>query len=74
MLLYQPRFCHPDRAAKPSNLSEAESMAPGINPLQPLRAAPKLKPPALPGDTYSVCLKSGSGMSMSSPCCDPSAP
>jgi uncharacterized protein YcbX len=33
MLLYQPRFCHPGRAAKPSNLSEAESMAPGINPL-----------------------------------------
>jgi uncharacterized protein len=33
MLLYRPRFRHPDRAAKPPNLSEAESMAPGINPL-----------------------------------------
>jgi uncharacterized protein YcbX len=33
MLLYRPRFRHPERAAKPSSLSEAESMAPGINPL-----------------------------------------
>jgi uncharacterized protein YcbX len=33
MLLYRPRFRHPERAAKPPNLSEAESMAPGINPL-----------------------------------------
>src|SRR5213593_4175519 len=33
MLLYRPRFRHPDRAAKPPNLSEAEGMAPGINPV-----------------------------------------
>jgi hypothetical protein len=33
MLLYRPRFRHPERAAKPPSLSEAESMAPGINPL-----------------------------------------
>jgi uncharacterized protein YcbX len=33
MLLYRPRFRHPERAAKPPNLSEAESMPPGINPL-----------------------------------------
>ncbi len=32
MLLYRPRFRHPDRAVKPPNLSEAEGMAPGINP------------------------------------------
>jgi MOSC domain-containing protein len=32
MLLYRPRFRHPERAAKPPNLSEAESMPPGINP------------------------------------------
>ena len=32
MLLYQPRFRHPDRAVKPPNLSEADGMAPGINP------------------------------------------
>jgi uncharacterized protein len=33
MLLYRPHFRHPERAAKPPNLSEAESMAPGINPV-----------------------------------------
>jgi uncharacterized protein len=33
MLLYRPRFRHPERAAKPPNLSEAESMAPGLNPV-----------------------------------------
>src|SRR5437764_583835 len=33
MLLYRPRFRHPERAGKPPNLSEAESMVPGINPL-----------------------------------------
>jgi len=33
MLLYRPRFRYPDRAAKPPNLSEAESMPPGINAL-----------------------------------------
>jgi uncharacterized protein YcbX len=30
MLLYQPRFRHPDRAVGPPNLAEAERMAPGI--------------------------------------------
>jgi hypothetical protein len=33
MLLYRPRFRHPERAAKPPNLAEAESIAPGINPV-----------------------------------------
>jgi len=33
LLLYRPRFRHPDKAVKPPNLSEAESIAPGINPL-----------------------------------------
>ena len=33
MLLYRPRFRHPERAGKPPNLSEADSMAPSINPL-----------------------------------------
>jgi uncharacterized protein YcbX len=33
MLLYRPRFRHPDRAARPANLTEAESIAPGITPL-----------------------------------------
>jgi uncharacterized protein len=32
MLLYRPKFRHPDRAAKPPNLFEAMSIAPGVNP------------------------------------------
>jgi uncharacterized protein len=33
MLLYRPRFRHPDKAAMPPNLAEAEALAPGLNPL-----------------------------------------
>ena len=33
MLLYQPKFRHPDRAVGPPNLAEAESMVPGITPV-----------------------------------------
>ena len=29
MLLYRPRFRHPDKAVKPPNLAEAEAIAPG---------------------------------------------
>ena len=37
MLLYQPRFRHPQRAAAPQNLAEAEALAPGLN-LNPVGA------------------------------------
>jgi hypothetical protein len=33
MLLYRPRFRHPDKAARPPNLAKAEAMAPGLTPL-----------------------------------------
>src|SRR5947199_493260 len=33
LLQYRPRFRNPDRAARPVNLSEAESLAPGLNPV-----------------------------------------
>jgi uncharacterized protein YcbX len=33
MLRYRPRFRQPDKAARPINLAEAESMAPGVNPV-----------------------------------------
>jgi uncharacterized protein len=33
MLLYRPRFRHPDKAAKPPNLAEVEALAPGVSPL-----------------------------------------
>ena len=32
MLLYRPRFRHPERASRPPNLTEAESIAPGVTP------------------------------------------
>jgi uncharacterized protein YcbX len=32
MLLYRPRFRHPERAAAPPNLAEAMSIAPGVTP------------------------------------------
>jgi uncharacterized protein YcbX len=33
MLLCQPRFRHPERAAAPPNLAEAEALASGLNPI-----------------------------------------
>jgi uncharacterized protein len=33
MLLYQPKFRHPDRAACPPNLAEAEANEPGLTPV-----------------------------------------
>ena len=33
LLQYRPRFRHADKAARPSNLSEAESIAPGLTPV-----------------------------------------
>lgn len=33
MLRYRPRFRHPEKAAQPANLAEAESIAPGLTPV-----------------------------------------
>src|SRR6266536_5710064 len=33
MVLYRPRFRHPEKAAKPPNLVEAEGIEPGLNPV-----------------------------------------
>ena len=33
MLLYTPRFRHPDKAAMPVNLAEAEDLPPGVTPI-----------------------------------------
>jgi uncharacterized protein YcbX len=33
MIRYQPRFRHPDKAARPVNLSEADKLPPGVNPV-----------------------------------------
>src|ERR1051326_96026 len=33
MLLYQPRYRNPERMTKPTNLAEAEAIAPGLTPV-----------------------------------------
>src|ERR671922_1856123 len=33
MIRYRPRFRHPAKAARPVNLSEAEKLPPGVNPI-----------------------------------------
>src|ERR1700737_5112791 len=33
MIRYRPRFRHPDKAARPANLPEAEKLPPGVTPL-----------------------------------------
>lgn len=33
LLQYQPRFRYPDKTARPPNLTEAESLGPGVNPV-----------------------------------------
>jgi hypothetical protein len=33
MLRYRPRFRHPEKAARPTNLAEAERLAPGVTPI-----------------------------------------
>jgi uncharacterized protein YcbX len=54
MLLYRPRFRHPDKAARPPNQTEAEAIAPGINPLfaDPADLAVEVETPS--GDVLAV--------------------
>ena len=39
MLRYHPRFRHPDLAAQPPNLTDAEALAPGVEPDHVVRSA-----------------------------------
>jgi len=80
MLLYRPRFRYPERAARPPNLSEAESMPPGINPIfaDAMDLSVDVETPT--GEVLEVddpnlraCSRSGWKMGMFLPCCDPSA-
>jgi uncharacterized protein len=54
MLLYRPRFRHPDKAAKPHNLAEAESIAPGMNPLSDDAAALSVEVETPSGEALGV--------------------
>lgn len=54
MLLYRAYFRHPDKAGKPPNLTEAEAMGPGLNPIpgDPMDLAVDVETPS--GDVLSV--------------------
>src|SRR6266446_2655830 len=54
MLRYRPRFRQPEKAARPINLAEAESMPPGVNPVgaDPAELMVDVKTPA--GETVAI--------------------
>jgi uncharacterized protein YcbX len=54
MLLYRPRFRHPERADRPANLAEAEGLGPGVTPLyaDPADLAVDVETPS--GDVLAV--------------------
>jgi uncharacterized protein YcbX len=54
MLLYRPRFRHPEKAARPTNLAEAESMAPGVTALFAERADLVLDVETPSGEVFAV--------------------
>src|SRR5205814_6659805 len=54
LLQYRPRFRHPEKAARPVNLTEAEGIAPGLNPVpaDPSELAVDVVAPT--GQTFAV--------------------
>lgn len=54
MLLYRPRFRHPERASRPTNLAAAEALGPGVTPLyaEPADLAVDVETPS--GDVLPV--------------------
>jgi uncharacterized protein len=68
MLRYRPRFRHPDKAAKPPNLAEAEDIAPGLNPISadPADLAVDVETPSgevLPIEDPTLSRQLGEGLS-----------
>jgi len=54
LLRYQPRFRDPAKAARPINLVEAESIAPGVNPLSADRSELMVDVETPTGDTMAI--------------------
>jgi hypothetical protein len=54
MLLYRPRFRHPEKAAKPLNLAEAESLGSGVTPIHadPAELAVDVEAPS--GERFAI--------------------
>jgi len=54
MLLYRPRFRHPDKAAQPVNLAEAEILGPGVNPVSADEAELMVEVETPNGETLAI--------------------
>ena len=54
MLLYRPKYRHPERVKKPVNLAEAEALEPGVTPLYGNAADFALDVETPSGQTFSV--------------------
>jgi uncharacterized protein YcbX len=54
LLRYRPRFRHPHKAARPINLAEAESIAPGLNPVSADTADLMLDVETPTGETLAI--------------------
>jgi len=54
MLRYRPRFRYPEKAARPANLTEAESMPPGANPRSATPAELMIDVETPSGDTVAI--------------------
>jgi len=54
MLLYQPRYRNPERMAQPTNLAEAEAIAPGLTPVYPDSAGIALDIETPSGDRLAI--------------------
>ncbi len=54
LLQYRPRFRYPDKAARPTNLAEAQSMAPGLTPVSADAAELIVDVEAPTGETLAI--------------------
>src|ERR1700736_5289253 len=54
MLRYQPRFRHPDKAARPVNLAEAETLSPLLNPVSASPSDLMVDVEAPDGKTFAI--------------------
>src|ERR1700704_1763025 len=54
MLRYRPRFRHPEKAARPINLTEAESLPPGANPVSATPAELMIDVETPDGETLAI--------------------
>jgi uncharacterized protein YcbX len=54
MIQYRPRFRHPDKAARPMNLAEAEKLSPNINPVSANAADLMIDVETPDGKTFAI--------------------